>query len=160
MKREKKLRIFVSGAARGNPAHGACAAVFFCSDGSVLREEGKYLGRCANDAAEYSALRLALQAAERIGAEELEVFSDSEQLVKLYGCGACVKQEALADILADIWASAARFKGISLTCVPREKNKEAQKLVSRLLADARDAAPALARSLARENSARSRRKPQ
>jgi ribonuclease HI len=152
MKKEKKLRIFIDGGSRGNPGHGACAAVFFGSDGAVLREEGKYLGRCTNNFAEYGGLRLALAAAARIGAEELEIFSDSELLVKQYSGEYRVKDAALSALMEEVRAAAARFKRVTLAHVPRERNKEADRLVNRILDDAKHAAPALDKSLAKENA--------
>jgi ribonuclease HI len=157
MQKEKKLRIFIDGGSRGNPGHGACAAVFFDAAGSVLREEGKYLGRCTNNFAEYGGLRLALGAAKRIGAAELEIFSDSELLVKQYAGEYRIKDEVLAGLMAEIRAAAAGFKKISLSHVPRARNKEADKLVNRILDDARRAAPALDKELARENASPAQR---
>lgn len=152
MKKERKLRVFIDGGSRGNPGHGACAAVFFGSGGTVLREEGKYLGRCTNNFAEYSGLRLALAAAARLGAEELEIFSDSELLVRQYAGAYGVKDAALSGIMAEVRAAAARFKKFSLSHIPRERNKEADKLVNRILDDARHTAPSLDKSLAKENN--------
>jgi ribonuclease HI len=152
VKKEKKLKIFIDGGARGNPGHGACAAVFYDSAGAVLREEGKYLGRCTNNFAEYNGLRLALAAASRIGAEELEIFSDSELLVRQYSGQYRIKDETLASIMSGIRAAAAGFKRISLSHVPRAKNREADRLVNQILDNARHAAPALDKSLAEENA--------
>lgn len=153
MRKEKKLRIFIDGGSRGNPGHGACAAVFFGASGEVLREEGKYLGRCTNNFAEYSGLRLAVASAGRLGAEELEIFSDSELLVRQYSGQYRIKDAALAAIMAEIRKAAAAFRRVSLSHVRREKNKEADALVNRILDNARHVPPAVDRELARENSA-------
>lgn len=153
MKREKKLRIFISGAARGNPGHGACAAVFYGAGSAVLSEEGKYLGSCAANSAEYGGLRLALQAAARTGAEELEIYSDSELLVRQYA-GEAVKDAMLAALLAELRKDAANFKKVSLSHIPREKNCEAGRLVSQLLDNARHVPPGVDKTLARENESR------
>jgi ribonuclease HI len=153
MKKEKRLKIFIDGGSRGNPGHGACAAVFLGADGAVLREEGRYLGRCTNNFAEYNGLRLALAAAGRLGAEELEIFSDSELLVKQYAGEYRVKDAALASLMAGIKKAAAGFKKVTLAHVRREKNKEADRLVNRILDDARNAPPALDKALAAENAA-------
>jgi ribonuclease HI len=150
MKKERKLRIFIDGGSRGNPGHGACAAVFLGAGGAVLREEGKYLGRCTNNFAEYAGLRLALAAAARLGAEELEIFSDSELLVRQYSGEYRVKDAALAELMAGIRKAAAGFAGVTLAHVPREKNREADRLVNRILDDARRVPPVVDKELARE----------
>jgi ribonuclease HI len=152
MKKDKKLKIFLGGGSRGNPGHGACAAVFFGSDGAVLREEGKYLGLCTGDLAGYSALRIALQASARMAAEELELFSDSEPLVKQYSGEDRVKGGTLVAIMAEVRATAAQFKKVSLSYIPRAKNREADRLVNRILDDARRTPPALNKSLAKESN--------
>ena len=152
MKKEKKLKIFIDGGSRGNPGHGACAAVFFDSTEAILREEGKYLGRCTNNFAEYSGLRLALGAAGRLGAEELEIFSDSELLVKQFSGEYRIKDAALAGMMAEIRKAAAGFKKISLSHVKRAKNKEADRLVNQILDNAKHVAPAVDKTLAKENA--------
>ncbi|OGS12613.1 MAG: hypothetical protein A2234_05755 [Elusimicrobia bacterium RIFOXYA2_FULL_58_8] len=152
MKKEKKLRIFIDGGSRGNPGPGACAAVFFGQAGKIICEEGKYLGRCTNNFAEYHGLRLALAAAGRMGAQELEVFSDSELLVRQFSGQYRVKDATLAGIMADIRASAANFKKVSLVHVPRSGNTDADALVNRILDDARHAPPAVDAALAQENA--------
>ncbi len=153
MKKGKKLRIFIDGAVRGNPGQGACAAVFFDADGTILREEGKYLGRCTGKSAEYNGLRLALAAAARLGGQELEIFSDSGLLVKQFS-GACgIKGAGLAALMSGLRGPRARFRKISLSLVPGGKNREAQRLVSRILDNAVHASPALDKSLAAENAA-------
>ncbi len=153
MKKEKKLKIFIDGGSRGNPGHGACAAVFFNSSGAILREDGRYLGRCTNNFAEYNGLRLALAAAGRLGAEELEIYSDSELLVRQFSGQYRIKDETLAGIMGEIRKAAAAFKKISLAHVRREKNKEADRLVNRILDNARRAAPEVDKTLAEENAA-------
>jgi ribonuclease HI len=152
MKKEKKLRIFIDGGSRGNPGHGACAAVFLDASGAILREEGKYLGRCTNNFAEYNGLRLALGAASRLGAEELEIFSDSELLVKQFSGEYRIKDEILAGLMVEILKAAAGFKKLSVSHVKREKNKEADRLVNQILDNAKHANPAVDKGLAEENA--------
>jgi len=71
-----KLNIFIDGGSRGNPGRGACAAVLLDAKGAVVKEEGKYLGHCTNNFAEYNGLLLALSAAAKLGAAELRLCYD------------------------------------------------------------------------------------
>jgi len=158
MKKEKRLRIFIDGGSRGDPGHGACAAVFLGADGAVLREESRYLGRCADALAGYNGLSLALASAARMGAEELEIFSDSRPLLKQYDGERGAENAAQAALLAGIRQAAAGFRKVTLAQVSREKNRAARRLVNLLLDNARNAPPALDRSLAAENSAPLRKK--
>ena len=152
MKKEKKLKIFIDGGSRGNPGPGACAAVFFEGSGAIICEEGKYLGRCTNNFAEYHGLRLALSAAAGLGAQELEIFSDSELLVRQFSGQYRVKDANLARIMAEIRTAAAVFKKVSLAHVPRAQNADADRLVNQILDNARHAPPGLDKSLAEDNS--------
>ena len=159
MKKEKKLRIFIDGGSRGNPGHGACAAVLIDEAGEIVFEEGKFLGRCSNDFAEYSGLRLALAAAARMGGQELEIFTDSDPLVRRFAGAYRGKDAGLAALMAEVREALEPFRKISLSRVPREKNKEADRLVSQLLDNARHAPPALDKSLAAENAAAGKKAP-
>lgn len=153
MKKESKLRIFIGGGSRGNPGHGACAAVFFDAAGVILCVEGKYLGRCSAELAGYGGLRLALAAAARLGGQELELFTGSKALVRLFAGGCRVKDAAAASLPAEVRKALEPFRKISLSLVPRGRNKEADGLVGRILDNARGVTPALDRSLAAENAA-------
>jgi ribonuclease HI len=54
-----------------------------CSeDGRRLKELARYLGEGTNNEAEYQGLLAALKEAEAMGAEEVEITSDSELMVK------------------------------------------------------------------------------
>ncbi|GAG22638.1 unnamed protein product, partial [marine sediment metagenome] len=77
-----KVIAYIDGGSRGNP--GPAAAGFILTDpaGARLQAGAVFLGRATNNTAEYTAIVKALEAAKRIGAEELTVFSDSELLVK------------------------------------------------------------------------------
>jgi ribonuclease HI len=134
--KESKLIIYIDGGSRGNPGHGACAAAILDSRGKLLSEEGKYLGRCTNNFAEYNGLYLALSAARRLGAHSLEIFSDSELLVKQFSGEYKIKDPVLRGLMAEIKKAVAPFKKIALSHVPRSKNTHADKLVNKILDDA------------------------
>ena len=131
--KESKLVIYIDGGSRGNPGHGACAAAMFDSRGKLLAEEGKYLGRCTNNFAEYNGLYLALSAARRLGAYSLEIFSDSELLVKQFSGEYKIKDPVLRGLMAEIKKAAAHFVKLTLSHVPRSKNTHADELVNKIL---------------------------
>lgn len=134
-----KLNIFIDGGSRGNPGRGACAAVLFDAKGALLKEEGKYLGHCTNNFAEYNGLMLALSAAALLGAAELKVFSDSELLVKQFNGEYRIKDPALKELMAEIRKRAAGFKKVTLSHVSRAKNEHADLLINEILDAAKDA---------------------
>ena len=143
--------IYIDGGSRGNPGPGACAAAVFDSAGGLLAEEGRYLGRCTNNFAEYNGFSLALSAARRLGARELKVFSDSELLVKQYQGEYKIKDPVLRGLMAEIKKAAAGFSKITLSHIPRGRNSHADGLVNKILDNSAGLGAELDRSLAREN---------
>jgi ribonuclease HI len=150
--KESKLIIYIDGGSRGNPGHGACAAAIFDAKGRLLAEEGKYLGRCTNNFAEYNGLYLALSAARRLGAHSLEIFSDSELLVKQFSGEYKIKDAVLRGLMTEIKKAAVHFGKLTLSHVPRSKNTHADKLVNKILDNSAGAGAALDRSVAMENA--------
>lgn len=130
---EKKLKIYIDGASRGNPGNGACAAIFLNTQGKIISEEGRVLGICTNNFAEYSSLHLALTVAQRYNAMELEIYSDSKLLVKQFNEEYKIKDQKLKELMSIIKREAKKFNKIILTYIPREKNKIADKFVNKLL---------------------------
>jgi len=132
------LKIHIDGASRGNPGPSASAAVIKNGEGHTVEEAGIFLGERTNNYAEFCALRLALSKARELAADELEIFSDSELLVRQYNGIYRVKKPALAELMADIRARASRFRKVSLSHVPRERNVQADALANRVLDSAKE----------------------
>lgn len=131
--RGKKLKIYIDGGSRGNPGPSACAAVIMNERGEIIGEEGRFLGKTTNNFAEYSALHLALSVAGKLGAEKLDIYSDSELLVKQY-CGEySIKDPKLSEMMKVINKDLSKFKEVKLTHIKRSLNKLADKLVNNIL---------------------------
>jgi ribonuclease HI len=121
---------YIDGAARGNPGP-AGAGVYVEADGDRPAEElFEGLGNQTNNVAEYSALLLALTRAAELGAEEVEVRSDSRLLVEQVNGNFKVKAPHLKPIVADAVVRAKRFRKFRLVHVPREQNKKADRLAN------------------------------
>lgn len=133
MKKYSKLKIFIDGASRGNPGQSACAVVLFDVKGEIVMEEGRYLGKCTNNFAEYNGLILALSIANKMGADNLEVFSDSELLVRQFNGEYKIKDKELLNLMLKIKKETSRFTSITLSYVPRKMNSHADKLVNKIL---------------------------
>ena len=73
---------YIDGASRGNPGPAAAGFTLADSAGTQLQAKAFFLGRATNNIAEYTSLVKALEAAKKIGTEQLTVFSDSELLVR------------------------------------------------------------------------------
>ena len=89
------LRIHTDGAARGNPGPAGAAALLYDDAGNCVAEETRYLGTATNNVAEYQAFLLGLERAERLGAESVEVVTDSELMARQWSGKYRVKNAAL-----------------------------------------------------------------
>jgi ribonuclease HI len=134
-----KLRAYIDGAARGNPGP-AGAGVWIERRGEEGPEEHfEALGRTTNNVAEYRALLMALARAAELGAEDVEIFSDSELLVRQINGHYRVKADHLKPLVSDAVRRAKGFRRFSITHVRREQNKNADRLAN-LGADASEQA--------------------
>ena len=82
MKAPLALRLHVDGASRGNPGEAGFGIHVTAPDGSEVAALFGYLGKATNNVAEYQALLHGLRFALARGASAVEVFSDSELLVR------------------------------------------------------------------------------
>ncbi|MDO8504995.1 MAG: ribonuclease HI family protein [bacterium] len=127
------LIIYTDGGARGNPGPAGIGVVIYQEkgDGEELVEEfGEYIGEATNNVAEYSALLAAIKRAREIGATSIDFMMDSELVVKQMRREYRVKDENLAILFTKVWNEAIHFKKVTFTHIPREKNKQADKMVN------------------------------
>ncbi len=125
-----KLIIFSDGGARGNPGPSGIGAVLYDENKVMVAEVSEYLGVATNNQAEYKALIAAIKKAQELGASELDCYLDSELVVKQLKREYKVKNADLAPLFLIIHNLSASFKRISYTHIPREKNKEADRLAN------------------------------
>ena len=124
--------LYTDGGARGNPGPAASGFVI-CEGGEIIAREGKYLGVATNNQAEYNAILLGLEKALKYNIQELECFLDSELVAKQLKLEYKVKNKDLAAIFLKAWNLSKKFKRIKFHHIPREKNKEADKVVNEIL---------------------------
>jgi ribonuclease HI len=131
-----KARLFTDGGARGNPGPAAFAYVLEAADGTVLDSRGETIGEATNNVAEYRALVAGLARAGELGIDELEVFSDSELVVRQMRGEYRVKNEALRLLSLEARRLAGGLGAVTYTAVPRERNELADRLVNEALDEA------------------------
>jgi ribonuclease HI len=123
--------IYCDGASRGNPGPAAAGAVLYeRGTAKVLARISKALGRATNNEAEYVALLLALQEAQRLGAEGVAVHADSELVIKQLQGVYKVKHPVMRERHQEAMRLLAHFKAWSAVHVPRECNVEADRLAN------------------------------
>lgn len=128
-----KVIIYTDGGARGNPGPAAAGVIIKNEQGKKLAAFGRYLGKATNNQAEYQALILALEHARGLGAIEAHCFADSELMVRQLNHEYKVRDQDLAPLFLKIWNLSIGFKKITYTHIPRERNKEADKLLNETL---------------------------
>ena len=128
-----KLVAFVDGASRGNPGPAALGVVFQDPKGKVIKNLSVRIGITTNNVAEYYALIFALQGAIIMGAGELEVFTDSELVARQFAGEYKIKEASLKMLFLLIEHLRGGFKKLTVTHVPREKNKLADAEANRAL---------------------------
>lgn len=120
-----RLEAYIDGGSRGNPGISGLGVYI---PGVVRIAE--FLGTGTNNHAEYSALVIAVRFAVFRKCNELRVFTDSELVVKQIRGEYQVK----ADAIRLLYDSAVRWIALvhdfSITHVPRDRNKEADRLAN------------------------------
>jgi ribonuclease HI len=120
-----KLMAYIDGGSRGNPGDAGIGVYF---PGTVRITE--YLGAGTNNFAEYSALLTALRFAVFSRCEELEVFADSELVVKQIKGEYQVKNEGIRVLYDSALRWITLIPRFSISHVRRENNKEADRLAN------------------------------
>ena len=126
------LEIFVDGACSGNPGPAAIGVVLK-QGGKTLQEVSKAIGDATNNIAEYSALVYALQEALVLRVDRVKVFTDSELVFNQLNGAYRVKNERLKFLFDQVQHLKRGFQDIAITHIPREQNKEADKLATTAL---------------------------
>jgi ribonuclease HI len=125
----RTLTMFIDGACKGNPG-AAAIGVVIKEDGKTIREISEAIGEATNNIAEYSALICALEQAQKLKASHLKIFTDSELLAKQITGHYQIKNEKLLLLYQQATNLAQGFKQIDVQHIPREENKDADRLAS------------------------------
>jgi len=124
---------YIDGASRGNPGPAAAGFTLADSAGTQLQAKAFFLGRATNNIAEYTSLVKALEAAKKIGTEQLVIFSDSELLVRQINGQYKVKSEQIRPLFRQAVNLLGEFKNWRVRHITREKNEQADELVNQAL---------------------------
>jgi probable phosphoglycerate mutase len=125
----RRLVIHTDGAARGNPGlAGAGAVLRDAADGTLVSELAVFLGKRTNNYAEWTAVALALEEALLVGATHVDLRMDSQLVARQISGVYRVKHPDLRPIHAREMGLLSRFAGYPVGHVPRELNKEADRL--------------------------------
>ena len=127
--------IHADGGARGNPGP---AAIGFTISGPGIQpvEQGEYIGEETNNVAEYTAVLRAfaklksLLGSERAKRARVRVFADSELLVRQANGVYKIKDETLGKLFVKLYNARQDFGVVAFEHVPRERNRDADRMVN------------------------------
>lgn len=125
--------LYFDGASRGNPGYAAAASVLEWGANQTTTF-GEYLGKDkTNNFAEYTALILGLQLALAHNIEHLDVFGDSQLIVKQLKGQYNVRNQSLMPLFCCASQLLRFFKKVSLNFIPRTFNREADRAANEIL---------------------------
>ncbi|MDD4062335.1 MAG: ribonuclease HI family protein [Candidatus Pacebacteria bacterium] len=136
----KKVIIYTDGASRGNPGMGSIGVVFCNEKEEIIKRYSEYLGdKVTNNEAEYSAVVFAFKKFSSVfgkklaASTEIELRSDSELLVKQMKGEYKITNPRMQDLFMQVWNLKIDFAKVTFRAIPREKNKEADRLANEAL---------------------------
>ena len=129
-----KVQIFSDGAARGNPGPAGIGIVIK-NDEEILLEVSDYIGKTTNNVAEYIALIRGLEEALDMGNKSVEVYSDSELMVKQLNGEYKVKNEGLVPLYLHTRSLIKKFNHFSISHTVRDENTHADELANQGIDD-------------------------
>jgi len=132
-----KLTLYTDGGARYNPGPAGAGIILISETKNqqpkIIKKISKYLGILTNNQAEYQALIIGLKEAKKLGATEIDCFLDSELIVKQLNREYKIRDHDLGPLFIKVWNLSQSFKKVNYYYIPREKNKEADKLVNQAI---------------------------
>jgi ribonuclease HI len=133
----KHIIIYTDGGSRGNPGKAAIGVVFCNEKDQVIKKFGEYLGDdLTNNDAEYKAIIFALKKFKAVFGKsiaetsDVEIRADSELVVKQLNGEYRLTDPKIQQFFIEIWNLKFDFQSVKFKHIPREKNKEADRLVN------------------------------
>ena len=128
-----ELIVYTDGGSRGNPGPSAAGFILTDTSGTQLQGKAFFLGESTNNVAEYMALEKVLEYIEKLEAPKLILLTDStlvhNQIKKLWK----IKDKKILDIYLKLSGRLSKYDTVDLRLIPREENREADKLVNKAL---------------------------
>ena len=125
----KELEIFIDGASKGNPGPSGIGVVILQGN-ETIGNISTFIGNTTNNVAEYTALIYGLQEALKLKAESIKINTDSQLLHRQLNKTYKVKSPNIIGLHNQVTHLLSGFRHISITNIPRENNKGADKLAT------------------------------
>lgn len=128
----QRLLIYTDGASRNNPGEASVGVVIKNETGATLETISLYIGIATNNVAEYSALIEALKAAQKMNPPQVDLYLDSQLVVRQMKGEYKIKNAGLLPLFQEAQALVRKFPlgKVRFHHIPREENKEADALAN------------------------------
>lgn len=132
----EKIVVYTDGGSRGNPGPAGAGVAIADGKGNIIKGYSHFLGVKTNNEAEYEAVIFGLQkikallGKEKIKNTEVEFRLDSQLIVRQLNGQYKIEEERLFPLFIKIWNLKISFGPIKFSEIPREKNKEADRLAN------------------------------
>jgi len=123
------VEIYIDGAARGNPGNSGIG-ILIRETKDKNREVKKYLGTQTNNQAEYTALITALESAKDLKDRQIKIFTDSLLVANQINGIWKVRHPEIITLNKKAKRLLQNFKNITIQHIPRELNREADRLAN------------------------------
>jgi dinuclear metal center YbgI/SA1388 family protein len=130
---DDRYHLYTDGGARGNPGPAGIGARLLTASGDVVEELADSIGTATNNVAEYQALLAGLEIALDRGVERLDVFLDSELVVRQVNGEYKVKDAGLKPLHQQACVLLSKFHEVDVRHVRREQNAAADALVNQAI---------------------------
>ncbi|KPK36020.1 MAG: hypothetical protein AMK70_03875 [Nitrospira bacterium SG8_35_1] len=120
--------LYCDGASSGNPGHAGIGAFLEVTSSDEQYRISEYIGIATNNVAEYTALIKGLEKALSLGIKRLDVFLDSELIVRQLNGVYKVRNKNLLPLFAKSKNYLDEFDLVNVSHVRRELNQEADNL--------------------------------
>ena len=126
-----KVIVEADGGSRGNPGPAGYGAVVRDKlSGETLAERKGFIGVATNNVAEYQGLIAGLRAARELNAETVDVRMDSKLVVEQMSGRWKIKHPSMQPLAREAQEVAGAFGKITYEWIPRERNKQADRLAN------------------------------
>ena len=132
----EKIVIYADGGSRGNPGPAGAGVAITDAKGNIVKGYSGFLGIKTNNEAEYEAVIFGLQkikallGKEKVKNTEIEIRLDSQLIARQLNGEYKIEEERLFPLFIKIRNLKMDFGPIKFTEIPREQNKEADRLAN------------------------------
>lgn len=119
---------YFDGASKGNPGQAGIGCVIVSPEGRTIWEHSEAIGIATNNEAEYTALIRLLENARALGIVEIHIKGDSQLVINQVSGGWKINHDHLFVLCEEARTLLGKFKQHKLSWIPREKNKQADRL--------------------------------